>query len=342
MDGLLKGTTLETTQGRNLGGLAPAIAREDSRHDRGPEGPDGLLSEAQLRTFREQGFLALDQLASPADVAYIREVIERLFQIKAGHKEGAHFNFAGPDDDPNAPSFPQIIAPYNYEDGLKKTALYAQAAAIARQILGPEVRFGGDHTLNKPALNGPATPWHQDESFRDPKYDYEEISIWVPLQPVGETNGCMQFIAGTHRAELLPHRSPNNDTKAHALECYEGFDPKDAISCPLPAGGCTLHTGRTLHATGPNRSPEPRLAYVLNFAIPPVPASRQRSFPWLEEKETARLERKRTWMRRGGMFVEAWRLIKRTEPKDYGKLAARLVRKASLMKELLKGKPAGR
>jgi hypothetical protein len=33
-------------------------------------------------------------------------------------------------------------------------------------------------------LNGAATPWHQDEAFRDPAYDYAEITIWMPLQAV--------------------------------------------------------------------------------------------------------------------------------------------------------------
>ena len=184
----------------------------------------------------------------------------------------------------------------------------------------------------KPALDGPATPWHQDEAFHDPAFDYEEISIWLALQPVNEVNGCMQFLPGTHR-EVLPHCSPNDDPRVHGLECRAGFDPGAAVTCPLPAGGCTIHTGRTLHAAGPNRSAEPRLAYVLTYLLPPVPAARPRSFPWLEEKNTARLHRKRRWMRRGGLFVATWRLLRRTEPGDYGKLLARLARKAALLKK---------
>ncbi len=312
---------------QNNGGTELATPGREIQHDL-PAG-DGpcSLTEGQLAEFRETGFLAMDRFASEADVEYVRGVIERLFRMKAGYNEGAHFNFAGADDDPDAPQYPQILVPCNYEEGLRKTALFRQAFGLARQILGPEAGFIGDHTLNKPALDGPETPWHQDEAFRDPNFEYEEISVWVPLQAVGEANGCMQFIPGTHRGELLPHRSPNGDRRAHALECSGGFDPRDAVSCPLPAGGCTLHTGRTLHATGPNHSSAPRLAYVLNFAIPPRPAATPRTFPWLEEKQTARIERKRAWMRRGGFFVKTWRVLKRTEPKDYPKLVSRVVRK---------------
>ncbi|MGA3171535.1 MAG: phytanoyl-CoA dioxygenase family protein [Chthoniobacteraceae bacterium] len=305
-----------TTPGRELRYAPPVEA-----------GPSSL-TEAQLAEFRERGFLAIEHLACEADVIYVRGVIEHLFNIKAGHNEGAYFNFAGADDDPNAPHLPQILRPCNYADGLRKTALYRQAYAIARQILGPEARFTFDHALNKPALIGPATPWHQDESFRHPIFDYEEISIWVPLQPVGDANGCMEFIPGSHRGEVLAHRSPNNDRRAHALECCGDFDLSQAISCPLPAGGCTIHTARTLHGTGLNRSPAPRLAYVLSFGTPPRPAAQPRTFPWLDEKDTAQLRRQRGWMRRTGIFVKGWRTLKRTEPQDYMKLVSKLVRKA--------------
>jgi len=315
-------------------GSAPAEERVPADQDDEELPPPASLTEAQLLHLREHGFLRLDRVATTAETSHIRGVVEKLFAARAGYEEGAHFNFAGADDDPAAPSFPQIIAPHNYAASLRRTDYYKRASAIARQILGPEARFGGDHTLLKPALNGPVTPWHQDEAFRNPNSEYREISIWMPLQPVNEVNGCMQFIPGTHRGPILPHRSQNNDPRAHALEACEGVDLAAAVSCPLPAGGCTIHTGRTLHAAGPNRSTAPRLAYVLNFVIPPVPALSPRSFPWLEEKETARLKRMRVWMRRGGVFVETWRLVKRTEPRDYGRLLSELMRKASRLRTL--------
>jgi hypothetical protein len=299
-----------------------------------------VLSDEELVHMRQFGFLAIEQVTSQPEVLKIRAVLENLFHTKAGHKEGAHFNFAGPEDDPNAPSIPQIIAPHNYAKSLRKTQFYHSAFAMARQILGPDVRFGSDHTLMKPAINGPATPWHQDEAFRDPDYDYNEISIWMPLQPVNQVNGCMEFIPGSHLQEILPHRSPNNDPRIHVLECYEGFDVADAISCALPPGGCTIHTGRTLHGAGPNRSDQPRFAYVLTFATPPVPAKQPRAFPWLKDKDTARLRRMKKWLRSGGLVVETWRMLKRTELRDYGKVLPRLTRKARLVLTLMQQRKA--
>jgi len=276
-----------------------------------------LLTEAQVVSFKQLGYLALDRITSDEDAAAIRAVLEELFARKAGHDQGAYFNFAGDEKDQKAPILPQIMAPLNFAGQLKKSQFRHNATLLAQQILGPEARFHTDHTLMKPPIEGPPTPWHQDEAFKDPKFECDEISIWMPLQPVNDVNGCMMFIPGTNRVELLPHRTPGNDPKVHALECYEGFDPATAVACPLPAGGCTIHHGRTVHGAGPNRSGAPRYAYVLIFQTLHRPAKAPRSFPWMEGKATGRMERRQKWMKKGGRFIARWRWLRDTEPRDY-------------------------
>jgi ectoine hydroxylase-related dioxygenase (phytanoyl-CoA dioxygenase family) len=289
-----------------------------------------VLSPGQISQFHALGFMAMERITSEEDVGEIYQIVERLFQTKAGHREGAHFNFAGSEEDPDAPSIPQIVSPHTYAKRLKATRFYRNALSVAEQLLGAEVRFNSDHTLMKPALDSPATPWHQDEAFRDPSYVYNEISIWMPLQKVDQLNGCLKFIPRSHLGHVLPHRPLNNDPKVHALECLKGFDPADAVSCALNAGGCTVHTGRTLHAAGPNFSDRPRLAYVLTFSTPPQLQPQPQVFAWLQNQDTARMRRARLWLRRGGVFVAFWRVCRGTHVRDYLKLGSKLRRKARI------------
>jgi len=286
-----------------------------------------ILSEAQVASFKENGYLALNQITTDEDVAEIRSVLEELFARKAGHDQGAYFNFAGNEKDKKAPVLPQIMAPHNFAGRLKKSQFRHNATLVARLILGPEARFHVDHTLMKPPVDGPSTPWHQDEAFKDPKFECDEISIWMPLQPVNDKNGCMMFIPGTNRGEVLPHRTPGNDPKIHAIECYEGYDLDSAVSCPLPAGGCTIHHGRTVHGAGPNRSGAPRYAYVLIFQNPYHPVKVPRSFPWLEGKATDRMERQQKWMKKGGRLIGTWRWLRDKEPRDYKRAITKVAKK---------------
>jgi len=140
-----------------------------------------------------------------------------------------------------------------------------------------------------------ATPWHQDEAHRnDPGTEYEQLSIWMPLQEATRENGCMRYIAGSHEGPVLEHRSPNNDPRITALECIGLFAPDSATLCPLPPGGAALHHCRTLHSAGPNQS-DTRAA--LTFSLSRAGASRSEltGYPWNATKRTAAQERQQAW-----------------------------------------------
>ena len=44
-----------------------------------------------------------------------------------------------------------------------------------------------------------------------------------------------------------------------------GIDTGGAVACPLRVGDVTVHVPRTLHYTGPNLTPWPRIAWSLEF-----------------------------------------------------------------------------
>ena len=238
----------------------------------------------------------------------------RMHEKKTGFREGAQFDLLGADDN-GIPKITQILSPHLFAKSLRRSVFFSNAFALARQLLGPGAQFSFDHALIKPANTGAATPWHQDEAFRDPAFDYHELSVWMPLQPVNLENGCMEFIPGSHRQDILPHRSPSGDVSVHALECVVPVDSRQIIACPLPAGGCTIHTPRTLHGTGANRSETPRYAYVLGFNTPRQRRVVPRDFPWRAEKQEIRAIREADWRRRGGALILKWRDLQRRHPR---------------------------
>jgi len=269
------------------------------------------LTDADPQVFRRNGFMAVQSIAPPDDVARIRTILERLFAARTGYGEGMLFDLVGPDDDPARAGLPQLLDPRNYAPELMKTAFFRNSQQLARILLGPKARFVADHALCKPPHTGAETPWHQDDSFRPGDWIYREISIWMPLQPVGSHNGCMAFIPSSGDWDVLPHRPLSGDGRIHALECYSGFDPGRAVACPLPAGGCTVHTNRTLHWAGPNRSAAARFAYVLVFGVPARKAAAAvPPYPWLQNRKERRLDRRRQWMQSGGYLVHLARRLR--------------------------------
>lgn len=245
------------------------------------------LTPEQIAFFHREGYLSIPALTTAEEVAQMCDIYDHLFQVKAGRDQGDHLDLTTTDEDDQEPALPQILNPSKYAPELKETLLRANAEAVARQLLGPEIIYRGDHAIRKPPRSGAATPWHQDEAYNHPAMAYDEISIWIPLQPATLENGCMWFVPRSHTGDILPHHPIGNDPRIIGLEVD---DPEsrtaDAVACPLPPGGATVHHCKTLHYTGPNLSSEPRRAYILMFGLPPKPLEAARNFYWLEQQHT--------------------------------------------------------
>lgn len=267
-----------------------------------------VLTREQIDSFHERGFLSLPRISPPQEVAALAPVFTRLFAQRAGRNEGAHYDLVSCDEDDATANLPSIINPVNYAPELRNLEFRRNALAIARQLLGPTVTPAFEHAILKPARQGAATPWHQDEAYRvDANFAYKQISFWMPLGIATLDNGCMHYIPRSHLGPVLPHHSFKDDPKIHAIECTGGFSDADAEACPLPAGGVAIHDGRTLHYAGPNRTDLPRCAYILAFELPPKALRQPRDFYWNRMRQTANQLRRSSWRRRGGILVEAFR-----------------------------------
>lgn len=249
-----------------------------------------MLTRQQVTQFHENGFLAIESISTPEEIAMMRDLYDRLFERKAGRDVGDHFDLAGTDEDGRTETLPQILNPSRYEPAFTDLVCRRNTLTIARELLGEEVAFQGDHAILKGG-GGVATPWHQDEAYWNPEFEYRALSAWIPLQEATIENGCMQFIPGSHLRDIAPHHPIGHDPRVHALELDEPVDVAEAVACPLPPGGATFHSSRTLHYTSENKTSQPRRAYILMFGRPPVRRAEPRVYPWLETRQTAREKR---------------------------------------------------
>lgn len=249
--------------------------------------PTITVSEEEVAFFRREGYLSIDRITTDDEVATMREAYDQIFAQRAGREEGMEFDLAGTDEEGAEATLPQILEPRNYSPALRDSLYEANALAIARQLLGPEVGPGGAHAILKPARIGSPTPWHQDEAYWGPGGNYLSISVWMPLQEATLENGCMQFIPGSHESEVMPHHHIDNNPRIHGLEIDAGhLDLSRAAVCELPPGGATFHYSRTCHYTSPNVSDQPRRAFVLGFGVPQPPREEPRDFYWQRETDT--------------------------------------------------------
>ena len=251
--------------------------------------PTHLLTAEQIAFYHEYGYLAIDAIMPAAEIETVKRIYDRLFNEDRELTGKDTYDLTGARAPGRKEAIPQILQPGKYAPSLLETQMVANLKAMMKQLHGAGTKMMGDHAINKPPRNAAPTPWHQDEAYWDPAKEYSSLSVWIPLQPATRVNGCMCFVPGSHRFEIVPHRPIGDNPLTPGLEVVPGaFDLGKVVACELPAGGATFHNGRTLHFTPANNSDDFRRAYIAMGSAYERPRAVPRNFPWQERQRAAR------------------------------------------------------
>jgi hypothetical protein len=135
----------------------------------------------------------------------------------------------------------------------------------AAQLLGGAVRFWHDQIFYKPPNHGGVVAWHQDYSYWTRTRPMAHLSCWIGLDDSTRDNGCVHYLPGSHRWQLLPVTGLTNDMDAVQTvlneEQKKQFKP-EAIE--LQKGEASFHHPLMVHGSYENSTDRPRRAAVIN------------------------------------------------------------------------------
>jgi ectoine hydroxylase-related dioxygenase (phytanoyl-CoA dioxygenase family) len=227
-------------------------------------------SSEEIESFRENGFLVVERLTSDEEIGWIRQIFDFIFSPSEAGKFGAPVDRTGTLAPGESPNLTQAFHPELRFPELLRTAHRRNAKRYAAALLGvdEDLLASWGHMIRKEP-GGRAALWHQDHAYWEPDFDYCALGVWLPMHSVTAQMGAMQFVPGSHKRGLLPHRH-DDDPRVNVLTVAEPVDPARAVACPLEMGGATFHHYQTLHYTAPNSTDRPRLAYPVEFQVKPV------------------------------------------------------------------------
>jgi ectoine hydroxylase-related dioxygenase (phytanoyl-CoA dioxygenase family) len=158
------------------------------------------------------------------------------------------------------------LGAWRIQPGFHDILWHPAFTVAASQLLGGAVRFWHDQLFCKPARHGGVVAWHQDYSYWTRTKPIAHITCWIGLDDSTRENGCVHYVPGSHRWDLLPITGLAGDM--HAIrevlddEQWAAFNKPVAVE--LKKGECTFHHGLTIHGSFENRSERPRRATVIN------------------------------------------------------------------------------
>ena len=219
--------------------------------------PAWKFNDEETARYRADGLVVSPFRLSPARLESMRQCLERLLRDNA---EVAPESLVCPHI-PNGARHDAAAAAKWFEFATDPGVL-----DLVTQLIGPDVILWGSQVFCKPALTGREVPWHQDGQYW-PIRPLATCSVWIALDDVSPENGCMRYIAGSHRSRgLLPHRiRPGNDIVLNQEIDPASMDTAAVMDDVLPAGGFSLHDVYLVHGSNANRSARRRAGFVVRF-----------------------------------------------------------------------------
>jgi ectoine hydroxylase-related dioxygenase (phytanoyl-CoA dioxygenase family) len=236
-----------------------------------------LPTDEDVAHYREHGWYLSPPILTPDEIAAARKGVARHqagerdmeLTVKPNRKSDWH------EGDEVPLRINDYVGLTNRELGLlvRHPLIGATAARLAAT---PEVRLWQSGIVYKdPCTSAEETEigWHTDRAYWQSCSSLDMLTAWIPLQSCDESMGTLTLLDGSHRWErtddvnalLLGHsfRGPEAEAASARLTALG----RGLTEVPVVAeqGQVSFHNCFLLHRSGPNRSPQPRIAITLDM-----------------------------------------------------------------------------
>lgn len=245
------------------------------------------LTSDQVEFFRTNGYLAGIRLLNDKQIETLRtQLAVPIDPDDPGNNLFYEFH-SNESTDPSTVLFHSLGA-WRIASGFHDLLWHPAFLMPASQLLGGAVRFWHDQLFCKPAHHGGVVAWHQDYSFWTRTQPMAHLSCWIGLDDSARENGCVHYMPGSHKWNLLPIIGLANDMSSiESVLTEEQKSQFKPVPIELKQGECSFHHPLMVHGSFANTSDRPRRGTVINVfrdgvcsaanepllaGVPPIPA----------------------------------------------------------------------
>lgn len=247
------------------------------------DGPIYRVTDEEKERFRTDGFVHLRGVLSEDELRGIEAVYDRFLRREIPVPGRDFCDMTGAyGADPRGFSITNVMLPRKYFPEWQGNLYERRAASIAEQFCGPGMVLDYDQLIAKaPGKDDAVFHWHQDLAYWFDTADPRTATCWLAVDDSTRENGCMRFVAGSHREpRLRPHRPLHGDRDTSHTLLTEVDEARDhVVYAEIRRGDITVHNERVCHGSGGNFSGRWRRAYIVAFrSASTVTEERRRGF----------------------------------------------------------------
>lgn len=207
-----------------------------------------MLSPDAIATYHRTGYHFPLDILSPAEAAAARARLEATEAALGGPLKAAMRHK------------PHLLFPW-----LNALIRHPRILDAVADVLGPDLFCWSTTFFIKEAGDRGFVSWHQDATYWGLSAP-DVTTLWLALTPATRVNGCMKFVAGTHRAQVGHHDTFHPDNLlTRGQELAVTVDERDAVLVELAPGQASLHHVLLFHGSEPNRSEDRRVGLAIRY-----------------------------------------------------------------------------
>lgn len=234
------------------------------------------LTDDEIRQFREQGYLVLNEVLTEAELAGIDPWFEHFIMGKEPGMERDFCDMSQPYGTPfEAFRLVNAMLPGKYRPEFAGNIFFQLAQSMADQLYAGKAAMDYEQFLaKKPNKTQAEFAMHQDLGYWPKTENTWTATFSLALTDADVENGCLQVAPGTNREpELRSHRPKDygnqpgesgNRDESHTL-VIEMKPTDELIYLPVKRGSVTIHDERIVHGSGGNYTDSWRKTYVMAF-----------------------------------------------------------------------------
>ena len=242
-----------------------------------------MTQQEQKTFFEEEGYLIVENLLSPQELAECQAEILRLHKLAAeleAKGENSHFQrepyakdesqalaSRGIEDD-RLPVLRKAENTRQYSEVFQRVSVHPKLIQAVQNLIGQDLLLFRSTLMFKPAFHGSAHGIHQDSAYW-PMEPPMLVTVSIALNDATPENGCFKVIPQSHKWGLQSwgHIARKQD---EPLTDHEEHDFSKQVDVPLSAGSALFFHSLMAHGSGPNQSPDPRNTALYAYFSPQV------------------------------------------------------------------------
>ncbi|WP_413753856.1 ectoine hydroxylase [Streptomyces sp. R-74717] len=238
-----------------------------------PPGAPGPVAVKDLQGFERDGFLTVDQLITPDEVAVHHAELDRLITDPAVRADERSII------EPKSQKVRSVFEVHRISEVFARLVGDERVVGRARQILGSDVYVHQSRINVKPGFGASGFYWHSDfETWHaeDGLPNMRAVSVSIALTENHDTNGGLMIMPGSHKSFLGCAGETPKDNYKKSLKMQDAGTPSDeALTKLADRHGIKLFTGKAgsatwfdcncMHGSGDNITPYPRSNVFIVF-----------------------------------------------------------------------------